>query len=303
MRRNAKVTLALGAAIAGASVASASVISGDLIYSDTFANTGGSAITLNGYSPNVVDAGGENWVSASAPAGSGATDAIFQIPAGGGLTSVTSPVANPLTTEDTNTITDAYLPVTILSGTEYDFTATVQVNTVNSGGHGAFMGFVNSSNFNSHNGPTVASNGIYGSTVYPDVGDGSAALSNLNPYALILARDSNTANDVTMFQGEGTGVGSINATDTSNQYNTYDMVLNTIPSQWVLTQYLNGTLEQTYTFSSNPSIGFIGIGDNRASIQYGSVSFTQLPEPASMAGLCLVSVPLMLRRRARAKAE
>jgi hypothetical protein len=115
----------LGAVLAGASTAGASVIAGNAIYSDTFANSGSGAINLNGYSPNLVDAGGESWVSASAPAGSGATDAIWQIPAGGGLTSIVSPVTNPNSNEDTNTITDAYLPVTIAAGTIYDFTATV----------------------------------------------------------------------------------------------------------------------------------------------------------------------------------
>jgi len=86
MRKNARIVAVLGAVLAGASTAGASVIAGNAIYSDTFANSGSGAINLNGYSPNLVDAGGESWVSASAPAGSGATDAIWQIPAGGGLT-------------------------------------------------------------------------------------------------------------------------------------------------------------------------------------------------------------------------
>jgi hypothetical protein len=174
---------------------------------------------------------------------------------------------------------------------------------VNSGGHWLAIAFINATNFNSHNGPTVASNGIYGSTVYPDVGDGSAALSNINPYGLILARDSNAANDVTFFQGEGTGVGRISATDTSNTYNTLDLVLNTEGPQYVLTQYLNGTQEQQYTFTSTPSIGFIGIGTDRVSGQFGSVSFVQVPEPASLGALAASVVPLIMRRRNRKSAR
>src|SRR5271170_2929464 len=246
MSRNAKKVMFLAAAVVGgaSSLAGAAVIGGNLIYSDSFGNSSGTAITLNGHAPDVVDAYGASWVSATAPAGSGATDAIINIPAGGGMAAVVDQAANPLTTEDTNTITDAYLPLPVVAGTEYDLTVAISVPTVNSGGHGAEIGFVNATNFNSHNGPTITSNGIFGSTVYPDVGDGSAALSNLNPYGLILARDTDTTGDVTMFQGLGTSVGSNSFTDTSNTFNTFDIVLNTQPTNWVLTQYLNGTLEQ-----------------------------------------------------------
>jgi hypothetical protein len=292
--------LAAVALFGAASMAGAQVISGNLIYSDTFSNTSGSATTLNGHTPDTVDATGASWVSASAPAASGATDAILGIPSPGGMADISGGTASA-TAEDSSTITDAYLPVTIVAGSEYDLAVSVAIPTVNSGGHGAFIGFINATSFNGHNGPTVASNGIYGSTVYPDVGDGSAAMSNLNPYGLILARDTNTTNDVTMFQGLGTGVGSINTTDTSTAFNNYDIVLNTQPAQWTLSQYLNGTLEQTYTFSSNPSIGFVGIGVNRALANFENFSVTQLPEPTFLSLMAVGGLFLAKRRRMAVK--
>jgi hypothetical protein len=279
-------------------IVGASVISGTLIYSDSFSNTTGSPQLLNGHTPDLADAYGASWVSATALGSAGAApDALFMIPTGGGMTTVTDGAADPTTTEDTSTIVDAYLPITVVAGTKYDLSVSMAVPTVNSGGHGAEMAFIDSSNFNGHNGPTIASNGTFGSTVYPDTGDGSGALNNLNSYGLILQKDTDV---VQMFAGKNTAnQNSGTLTDTSTSFNTFDILLDTTGAQWSISQYLNGTLENSATFSTNPSIGFIGLAVNRTSGEF-DFSLTALPEPTSASLLALGTLLLAKRRRNRA---
>lgn len=297
--RKDRMALLAGAAIAALSpIAGAQIISGTTIYQDTFANTTGAPILLNGYSPNVTDLYGSSWVSASATASPAAPDALFMIPTGGGMTSVVDGAANPNTTEDTATIVDAYLPVNITAGTIYDLNVSMQVPTSNTGGHGAEMAFMPSSGFNSHNGPTIASNGSFGSTVYPDTGDGSGALSNLNCYGLILQKDNGNTQ---MFSGQGTGgnVVTLGGLTTTNFIN-YDILLNTEGANWTITQYMNGTQENTGTLTGAPSMGFVALCMNRASGNF-DFSLTALPEPSSMGLVGVGALMLAKRRRAQAK--
>jgi len=301
MKRNAKsrVVLATAAMVCGASsFAGAAVISGNLIYSDSFGNSG-SQVALSGHTPDVADLYGASWVADSAPAASGAPDAIFVIPAGGGMASVTNGSANPLTTEDTNTIVDAFLPVSIVAGDIYDYNVSMAVPTVNSGGHGAEMAFIEATGFNSHTGPTIASNGLFGPTQYPDLGDGSGALNNLGSYGMILQKDTNV---VQMFGGLGTAnQNSGTLTDVGNTFNNFDIVLNTEGATWTTSQYLNGVLENTANLTGTPAIGFIGLAVNRTSGNF-DFSLTQIPEPSCIGLLTLGAMALAKRRRAVAKA-
>lgn len=298
MVRNAKKAAVLAAAIVGgtAAMAGAQVIGGNLIYSDSFSNTTGNAIALNGHMPDVVNAYGSSWVSTTTAEAVGTTpDAIFMIPAGGGSASVVDGAANPLTTEDSNTVVDAYLPVSIQAGSEYDLTVRMQVPTVATGGHGTEMAFM-SANDGRNDGPTITSNGSFGSEQYPDVADtdGDGALNNLNCYGLILQKDTGV---VQMFAGENTGnqnAGTLN--DTSTIYNTFDIVLNTQPTQWTISQYLNGVMENSTTLASNPNLPFIGLAVNRTSGNF-DFSFTQLPEPGVMTLVGVGALALTKRRR------
>jgi hypothetical protein len=298
MKKNGKFARAVlaGSVVAALSpIAGAAVISGTTVYSDSFINTSGSPVLLNGHTPD-VDVYGASWVSATATVAGGDPDALFMIPTGGGMASVTNGAADPNTTEDTSTIVDAYLPVSVVAGTEYDLTVSMAVPTVASGGHGAELAFIESSGFNGHAGPTVASNGIFGSTIYPDTGDGSGALNNLGSYGLVLQKDTGV---VQMFAGLGTAdqnAGTL--TDTSTSFNTFDIVLDTRPAQWTITQYMNGTEENSTTLSSNPGIGFIGLAVNRTSGNF-DFTLTAIPEPTSASLLALGALVLAKRRRNR----
>jgi hypothetical protein len=195
---------------------------------------------------------------------------------------------------------DAYLPVAIQSGTEYDLTVSMLVPTVASGGHGAEMAFM-STNDGRNDGPTITSNGSFGSEQYPDVADtdGDGALNNLNCYGLILQKDTNV---VQMFSGENTaGQNAGTLTDTATTFNTFDIVLNTHPANWTISQYLNGTLENTGTLSGAPSIGFVALAVNKTSGEF-DFSLTQVPEP-TVAGLIVASGMILGLRRRRSQAQ
>ena len=241
LKRNRGSLLAAAALVCGASsFAGAAVIGGNLIYSDSFGNSSGSAVFLNGHAPDVVDAYGASWVSTTSPQAVGTTpDAAFMIPTGGGMTTVTDGAANPLTTEDANTVVDAYLPVSIVAGTIYDYTVSMNVPTVATGGHGTEMAFM-STNDGRNDGPTIASNGTFGSEQYPDVADtdGDGALNNLNCFGMILQKDTSSSN-LQMFGGENTA-NAVTLTDVSSLSNVFDIVLNTEGANWTTTQYLNG---------------------------------------------------------------
>ena len=87
-------------------------------------------------------------------------------------------------------------------------------------------------------------------------------------------------------------------TDTSTSFNTFDIVLDTRPAQWTITQYMNGTEENSTTLSSNPGIGFIGLAVNRTSGNF-DFTLTAIPEPTSASLLALGALVLAKRRRNR----
>jgi hypothetical protein len=287
-RKRLAVGVVAGSALMSfAPLAHAVVITGGsttTLYSDSFNRT---ASALNGTTPDVTT-GGNTWVSAStANSPPTAPDAIFTL-GDGNTTSVMSP-SNPTTAEDTSNITDAFLRFVPTTGYTYDFSVDANVLTANSGGHWAAIGLLDTTS--AHEGPTV--NGVQ----YPDVGDGSAAMSNLNPEGLIIPKDTGVAQ---FFSGHGTGSPTVSPTINTGS-NTYDIVLDTTSANWVVKQYLNGTLEQSYTYTTNPTIGFIGIGVNRVSTAFDNLSLTEtpVPEPVSMGLLAVGGLVLARRRTAR----
>jgi hypothetical protein len=285
-KENLKVGVIAGAAWFSLmpAVHAAVISGGTALYADSFNRT---ASTLNGSTPDVTN-NGYAWVSAAATAGTGAPDAIFTL-SDGATTSVTSPT-NPTTAEDTSNITDAFLRFTPVAGYIYDFSVSADILTSATGGHWAAIGLLD--NTDPHEGPTV------GGIQYPDTGDGNAAMTNLAPEGLIIPKDTGVAQ---FFSGSGTNSPTVSPAILSG-FNTYDIVLDTTSSNWVIKQYLNSTLEQSYTYATDPNIGFIGIGVNRVSASFDnlSLSATYVPEPASLAVLGLGGILLAQRRRSSA---
>ena len=90
------------------------------------------------------------------------------------------------------------------------------------------------------------------------------------------------------FPGVGTsgnGGGHTGTSVTAGSTNTFTMVLNTTGANWVGKCFINGnsTPDWTYTYTSNPSIGYIMIGDvGGVTATFDNLTFTSTPEPGTL---------------------
>ena len=73
-------------------------------------------------------------------------------------------------------------------------------------------------------------------------------------------------------------------------FNTWSIVLNTTNTQWTATFLMNGNYMTNFTYASNPSIQYVGIGANSATGYYRN--FSLIDQPISSSGTPL---PLLVR--------
>jgi hypothetical protein len=312
MVRNAKSYAALWVAgLAGlaawtveTNVASATLLTGsyDTIYSDGFTSQSAGTL-LGGNSPDVasgLDGGtaGATWNAATttvASITSTASDVDWQY-GGGGTATITTPNANKAA-QDTNLIANALLPFTPVANYLYDLEATIQSPAAGTDSHWIGLTFMNG---NSH--------GASGS---------ASALSNDDPWGLVIVRDGvNPSPDwVTVFDGTGGGTGTSLALNPAGGVGTtltIDILLNSATNQesW----YIDGTqvgptvtLNTGYITGSGGDglINDVAFGDDTAplgTVSQFSLTAQSVPEPACLGLLCVGSL-FALRRRSRSQAQ
>jgi hypothetical protein len=316
-RKNVRFTIlaaavgACGLMLGGGQAAHASILGTDslgagpidTIYSDNFTspvtnvNSAGSDPTA--IAGNVVAGGdggsggtpGATYIGIATPAGSGATDAVWNY-SGSTSATITSPAGNVSAGEDANTIVNLTLPLVPIVGDVYDLELTMVAASA-TGAHGLEMGYL-FGNGNGHN-------------------TSPQALSNNFPIGLILDRDavssggyfdvfegSNTNGD-THFAPNGSSLtgGSPGSTVTVDEI--YTPTSSTAGTESV---YINGTLATGSPFALSGLSGGItdvSFGDNRvASGTFTNFSVTAeaVPEPAST-GILLLGAGLAMKRRRR----
>jgi hypothetical protein len=285
--RNAAI---IGLALLGtASVSRAA----DIIYQENFDGAGG---VLTGQSPDVesgLDGGSATATWGGDSVASANPDAVWTTSGGTytGPGSTDATIGLFGTGADSNLITNEYLPFTPQVGYIYDLELSIAASGVGASGNWIGLAFA-TAGLNTHT-----------------TGGGSSALSNDNTYGLILDKGSG---QVQSFGGVGTGnakistaAGFLTQGTTTPLYDTFDVLLNTSGSQWVVSWLVNGSATglgtNSYTYTTNPSIGDVIFGTNKltGAVDPFILSATAVPEPASMLGLATMCGGILLRRRKR----
>ncbi|HUB25604.1 MAG TPA: PEP-CTERM sorting domain-containing protein [Tepidisphaeraceae bacterium] len=269
------------------------------IYSDSFdGNEAGSLGSgpIGGQNLDVangIDGGtaGATWNAATTtvtPITTTGSDAVWQYNA----SNTGANIQGVLGARDTNLISNALLPFTPQPGLIYDLEATYNVPAAGTDNHWIGLAFMQG------NGHSASGS--------------SSALSNDNPYGLVIVRDgdaSSTTGYVDIFEAAGTGSdnnfnpsataltgGSVGTTV------TVDTILNTQGSSDTMSWYLNGNLVNStpVTIAAASATEYVAFGDDTA--PQGTVSnfsLTVIPEPG-MIGLLSLGGVLFMRRRQRA---
>jgi len=176
----------------GGQTARGSVLTGpyDTIYADNFGGTAGTQLTAPS-TDNGVDGGTPSASWSTTPSTSTTTDPDANwLYSGSNSVTITTPKTSQ-TTQDTNLISNALLPLTVQAGYIYDLEATITTPAA-SGDNGHWLGLT-FMNGNSH-----------------PPGGSSSALSNDLPWGLVILRDAvNPSPDwVTIFDGTSGGTGT-----------------------------------------------------------------------------------------------
>lgn len=275
-------------ALAAAAIAALSPLAraGTLIYQDNFDGTGG---VVAGRTPTTTNGSfggtaGATWTSDAAATTN--PDAVFTA-TGGTYTntgSTNAAIGTFTTGADANLITNAYLPFTPQAGQVYDFHLAVAASGVGASGNWLGMAFTQA--------------GLNGHAA----GGASSALSNDNPYGLIILKGSGV---VQIFGGVGTAnqqttAATVTASTTTPVYTPVDVLLDTTNAAWTVSWLLNGTQIGSFAYATNPTIGDVVFGSNKLTGAVGdfSLTTTATPEPASLA-LLAVGTLVSLRRHRR----
>jgi hypothetical protein len=252
----------------------------DVIYQDSFSGPANSP--MNGRVPDTASNGifggtaGATWTATAAPVAGGNPDAIWLI-SGSNSAGVVGPAGAGA---DANMIENNLLPFTPQAGIIYDL--HLMMNPSGVGASGNWLGL------------TFAQGAFNGHTP----GGPSSALSNDNPYGLIILKGTG---QVQSFAGLGTANGVINSATgfiPTDQYTSVDVILDTTPANWTIKWLINGTQQgSTFTYTTNPNIGVVAFGTNKLSGSVQDFSLTTIPEPASIAAVGLAGLALLRRRR------
>jgi hypothetical protein len=323
MARNAKRVAVLAAAVGGLGLISSethlargSLLSTlypslpiDTIYSDNFSGTTGASVAGNVTPVSTgLDGGsaGATWIGPTAPAGSGAPDAVWQY-SGSNTASITSPSGGIATSgsnagEDASTIANIALPFVPASGFVYDLEATFMVPAVTGtgAGHGLEMAYL----WNNGNGHLTAN---------------GQAISNNDPVGLILDRDQFSPTTGTTYFDifEATGTGSDHSFGATTSPATGGPVGTSITVDVLFTSTGATTGTMNWYLNGNPvsgssvavsgltgGISDIQLGDNRITGgMISSFSLTAVPEPTVAGLLVSAAAPLMLRRNRKSGRE
>ena len=177
---------------------------------------------------------------------------------------------------DSNLITNEYLPFTPQAGYVYDLHAAIYVSSV-----GASTNWL---------GLAYTLSGLNGHTT----GGASSALSNDNPYGLILMKGSGAVQN---FGGLGTANQGAGTTVTAGQINSVDILLDTTGPTYEVSWLVNGVSLGSPVSIGTPAIGDVVFGTNKLDGAVSDFSLTT-PEPTSLGlGAIAASYGLVRRRR------
>jgi hypothetical protein len=279
MSMSRTTALVMAAGLLLVSTASAAVI-----YQDDFSEATGTI--MNGKSLDVANGiaggtAGATWTATAAPVVGGNPDALWTTSGSNTADIVGAAGAGA----DANLIENNLLPFTPQAGNVYDLHLEMSPSGVGASGNWLGLSFTNG-NFNGHT-----------------PGGGASALSNNNPFGLIILKGTG---QVQSFAGNGTANGVINTAVgfiPTDAYTAVDIVLDTRPALWSIKWLLNGTQQgATFNYTTNPTIGLLAFGTNKLSGSVRNFSLTNpIPEPGCLllAAFGVIAAARFRKRAAR----
>lgn len=165
----------------------------------------------------------------------------------------------------------AFLAFTPTTGMVYTLSATLAKPAGTGGGMWAGIGFTNNN----------LTGNFFGGT------------NNASPWMIYRAE----IDQIATFGGPGTTNGSGNLSGYTGSQ-TMTIVLDTTGAQWEAEWFVGAVSVDTFTYTTNPTISFIGLGrENGAGADFSSFSLTAVPEPSTALLGGLGGLLLLLRRR------
>jgi hypothetical protein len=250
-----------------------------VVYQDDFSEAAGTI--MDGKSLDVAlgvrgGTAGATWDATDAPVPDGNPSDLWE-------TTGSNTVDIGTSGADSTIIENNLLPFTPVSGQLYDL--HIELSPSGEGASGNWLGVAfHEADYNGH-----------------PPGGASSALSNDDPYGLIIAKGTG---QVQSFAGIGTANGRINTATgfiTPDTFTAFDILLDTRPAQWTIDWLIDGSPVSgaKYTYASNPSIGLLSFGTNKLAGSAQNFYLTAVPEPASvaLALLGLVGLVGLARRR------
>lgn len=235
------------------------------LYQDSFTRTG----QLLGSTPDVVDTGGATWLAA--------TNVFLN----GSAVNFSGTNGYPIPQGSSTLFPNAFLSFTPQNGHIYSLSADINMLS-----------------------------GYDSSVAYDWVGFGFATSAVTDNYFASVGADYTMPKNNTLLQffaGPGTSNpvkngGSNNWQGPANDvFNSYKLVLDTTTPLWSIALYTNGVEMASATYSSNPSISYVGFGSDKGVAYIDNFTLTDVPEPSVLGLVALGGLLLGLLQWQKSK--